>query len=101
MRYTRSTLAAACLTLVVSSAVLAQVGHTAGMLDPNLATEAELATIPNVTPALAKVIVAKRPFLRQADFNSALAELSKEQLAQVYSKAFVHVDLNSDRKSVV
>ena len=95
MPYARILSAAACLTLVISSTALAQVGRTAGMLDPNLATESELATIPNVTPALAKVILAKRPFLRQAEFNSALAELSKEQLAQVYSKAFVHVDLNS------
>jgi DNA uptake protein ComE-like DNA-binding protein len=82
-------------TLTLGTAAQAQVGRTAGMLDPNLATEAELAAVPNITPALAKTIVEKRPFLRQADFNAVLAGLSKEQLAQTYSKAFVHLNLNT------
>lgn len=73
----------------------AQVGRTAGMIDPNLATEGELTAIPHITPALARTIVAKRPFLRQADFDAALSGLSREQRTQVYAKAFVHLDLNS------
>jgi DNA uptake protein ComE-like DNA-binding protein len=95
MRRTTRTLVAALAAVALSTTVQAQVGRTAGMLDPNLATEAELLTVPNITPALAKAILEKRPFLRQGDFNAALAGLSKEQLAQTYSKAFVHLNLNT------
>lgn len=64
------------------------------MLDPNLATDAELTTVPNITATLAASLVAKRPFLRQADFDAALGALTKEQRTQVYAKAFVHLILN-------
>jgi len=95
MRSTARVVLAVLATLTLATTLEAQVGRTAGMVDPNLATEAELTAIPNITPALAKAIVDKRPFLRQADFNAALSSLSKEQLAQVYSRAFVHLNLNS------
>lgn len=96
--YTARILVAAFAALALAyptTSASAQVGRTAGMIDPNLATEGELAAIPHITPALAKVIVAKRPFLRQADFDAALSALSREQRTQVYAKAFVHLDLNS------
>ncbi|MBK7831066.1 MAG: hypothetical protein IPJ56_01635 [Gemmatimonadetes bacterium] len=85
--------ALAAATLATSAR--AQVGRTAGMLDPNLATEAELTAVPNVTPALAKTIIGKRPFLRPSDFTSVLAGLSKEQQAQTYAKLWLHLDLNT------
>jgi DNA uptake protein ComE-like DNA-binding protein len=97
MRTTARLLAAFSLTAFAVVPVHAQVGRTAGMIDPNLATEAELTAVPNITPAIAKAIIGKRPLLRQADFNAVLtgAGLGKEQLAQVYGKAFVHLNLNS------
>lgn len=85
----------AAFAIAASTPAHAQVGRTAGMLDPNLATEAELAALPNVSADLAKTLVSKRPFLRQADFDAALAGLTKEQRTQVYAKAFVHLNLNS------
>ncbi len=85
--------ALAAATLATSAR--AQVGRTAGMLDPNLATEAELTAVPNVTPELAKSIIGKRPFLRPSDFTSVLAGLSKEQQAQTYAKLWLHLDLNT------
>jgi DNA uptake protein ComE-like DNA-binding protein len=85
--------ALAAATLATSAR--AQVGRTAGMLDPNLATEAELTAVPNVTPELAKTIIGKRPFLRPSDFTSVLAGLSKEQQAQTYAKLWLHLDLNT------
>lgn len=88
-------LSLAIVALTAPAPARAQVGHTAGMLDPNLATEAELATLPNVSAGLARTLVSKRPFLRQADFDAALAGLTKEQRTQVYGKAFVHLNLNS------
>lgn len=96
MRTSRYLLVALALAAVASTAP-AQVGRTAGMIDPNLATEAELTAVPHITPAIAKAIIDKRPLLRQADFNAVLAGagLGKEQLAQVYAKAFVHLNLNT------
>lgn len=91
---------AGMITTALSFAVLAttaqaQVGRTAGMLDPNLATEAELTAVPNITPELAKTIIGKRPFLRPSDFTTVLAGLSKEQQAQTYAKLWLHLDLNT------
>jgi DNA uptake protein ComE-like DNA-binding protein len=87
-------LAAASLT-AFASALPAQVGRTAGMLDPNLATEAELATVPNVTPALAKSIVEKRPILATSDFLALFSTLTKEQQAQTFAKLWLHINLNT------
>lgn len=86
---------AALAALILAAPISAQVGRTNGMLDPNLATEAELATVPHLTPAHIKAILEKRPFLRPADFNAVLTGLSKEQLAAVYGRTFVHLNLNT------
>lgn len=86
---------ASCAMLTLTPVLHAQVGRTPGMLDPNIATEAELTAVPHITPALAKTIVERRPFLRQADFNTVLSSLGKEQLAQVYARVFVHLNLNT------
>ena len=40
----------------------AQVGKSVGLLDANRATEQELMTVPNMTAALAKTIIEKRPY---------------------------------------
>lgn len=97
-RLTR-TIAALVATALTAAALTttaqAQVGRTAGMLDPNLATEAELAAVPNITPELAKTIVGKRPFLRPSEFTAVLAGLTKEQQAQTYAKLWLHLNLNS------
>lgn len=88
-------LVTALATAMLATSARAQVGRTAGMLDPNLATEAELTAVPNITPELAKTIIGKRPFLRPSDFTSVLASLSKEQQAQTYAKLWLHLDLNT------
>ncbi|MCC6772108.1 MAG: hypothetical protein IT360_12935 [Gemmatimonadaceae bacterium] len=94
MRRTTILFTTALAAVSLAAAAHAQVGRTAGMLDPNLATEAELVTVPNITADLARSLVAKRPFLRQAEFDAALSALTAEQRAQVYAKAFVHLNLN-------
>ena len=88
-------LVTALATATLATSARAQVGRTAGMLDPNLATEAELTAVPNITPELAKTIIGKRPFLRPSDFTTVLAGLSKEQQAQTYAKLWLHLDLNT------
>lgn len=77
------------------TSIQAEVGKSS-LLDPNLATEAELAALPHMNAALVKGIVEKRPFLTMTELNAFLSQqLSAEQLSDVYEKAFIHIDLNT------
>ena len=82
--------------LVIPSALTAQVGASQGVLDPNVAGEAEMTALPHMTPALAKGIVAARPFLSTAAFGEHLSKsLTAEQRAELFVKLFVAIDLNT------
>ena len=87
------------LMVVVAAAVAlpAQVAKSLGVKDANTMPEAELAAIPNVTPAIAKAIVGKRPFVSITELNALLLAqgLTAEQAMAVYPKAFVHINLNT------
>lgn len=50
-----------------------------------------------MTPAIAKALVAKRPFLSITELHAFLLGqgLTAEQAAAVYPKAFVHINLNT------
>ena len=89
--------AATALVLAATASVGAQVGKSLGVKDANTMSEAELAAIPSVTPAIAKAIVAKRPFVSITELNSLLLSqgLTQEQANAVYGKAFVHINLNT------
>ena len=89
------------LALATSSITHGQVG--AGILDANLVPEAELATLPGMTPAIAKAAVAARPFASIVDFNKFLVDqkVAKEQIDAFYQKAFVHVNLNTGTKDEI
>ena len=73
----------------------AQVGKPVTIVDANLVTEAALAKLPHMTPALAKTVVAKRPFKTVKDLDSALSSLTKEQRTELYGKLFVPINLNT------
>ena len=93
--------------LVISSLVLAlvlgNVGNVteaqvgAGLADLNGVPEATLAAMPGMTPAIAKAFVAARPFPTIVEANAFLVgqKVTPEQLAALYEKAFVHVNLNT------
>ena len=89
--------------MLVSSPATAQVGKGASFTDPNRATEQELLALPNVTPALAKEIVAKRPFLTFKAFDAVVsaAGLTAEQKTELYGKSWVHVNLNTAAKEEI
>ncbi|MBI3934594.1 MAG: hypothetical protein HY316_07850 [Acidobacteria bacterium] len=98
----RTAIALALMAFLVTSAtpVPSQVGRPAsqggGVLDPNLATAQQLAALPHLHATLAKALVEKRPFLSMTDLNVLLSQsLSKEQLAELYAKMFLHVNLNT------
>ncbi len=73
----------------------AQVGQ--GLADLNAVPEATLATMPGMTPAIAKAFVAARPFATIVEANAFLVgqKVAPEQLTALYEKAFVHLNLNT------
>ena len=65
-------------------------------MNPDLASEKEILALPHMTAALAKSIMEQRPFLSMADLNTLLSKtLSKDQLAELYGKMFVQINLNT------
>ena len=78
-----------------TSPAAAQVGK--GLIDLNSAPETELAALPNVTPAIVKGLLEKRPFATIVEANTYLMSqsLTADQLTEIYRKAFVHVNLNT------
>ena len=89
------TVTALGLALAFASSVSAQVGK--GLIDLNSAPEKELAALPNVTPAILKGLLEKRPFATIVEANTYLTSqsLTADQLTEIYRKAFVHVNLNT------
>ena len=90
------------VALVSPLAVDAQVGRKVTIIDANLATEEELRAVPNLTPALVSQIVSRRPFATTTELNAVLSgPLSKEQVAQVYERIFVPLNLNTASKEEI
>jgi DNA uptake protein ComE-like DNA-binding protein len=96
---TRVLAAVAIIVAVASQAQLAhaQVGKSVTIADANTISEADLANLPGLTPALAKTLVAKRPFLSVTALDQALtgAGLTREQITTLYGRIFIHINLNS------
>jgi DNA uptake protein ComE-like DNA-binding protein len=97
-----STLLAA-LTLVLVAPATAQVGPSLGVKDANTVPEAELAAMTHMTPAIAKAIVEKRPFNSITELNTLLLAqgLTAAQAMEFYTKAFVHVNLNTGTREEI
>ena len=85
---------AASLAFVTDSE--AQVGNAPGIVNPNLAGEAELLALPHVNHALVVQIVGQRPFLSMVALHALLSQsLDEDQLADLYAGLFVPINLNS------
>ncbi len=100
MKQTRSlmitTIASIVIVLGLSGPIRAQVGHSLGLVNPDLASEKELLALPHMNAKIVKEIMERRPFLKMADLNALLAQsLNKEQLADIYGKMFVQINLNT------
>ena len=89
----RLLLAAAIVAPLPASA---QLGRQMGLIDPNVATEAELLAVPNMTASVVKELMAKRPFMNIVELNTWLLTqgLTQEKLNEAYMKMFIHVNLN-------
>ncbi len=88
--------------LVVISAVLiagplaAQVGNNETVLNPNRATDDDLAGLPHMTTELMAEIENHRPFLRMADFDAVVGKhVEGEQRGALYATLFVPINLNT------
>ena len=81
----------------------AQVGKSVTVVDANTIAEADLAKLPAMTPAIAKSLVAKRPFLSVTALDQALTGtgLTREQITALYGRIFVHVNLNTASKEEI
>ena len=88
---------ATVLAICLSAAVSAQVGKSQGVVDANTATEQVLLTAPGMTPAIVKALLAARPFGSITELNTFLLgqKLTQAQAGQFYTKAFVHINLNT------
>ena len=92
----KATMVALILALALSNIGQAQVGRSEGLVNPDLANEKELLSLPHMNATLVKDIMERRPFLKMSDLNSFLApSLRKEQLAELYGKMFVQINLNT------
>ena len=82
---------------LLAAPVAAQIGKSQGVVDVNTAAEADLAKMPHLTPAIAKALAGKRPFMSILDLNAFLLGqgLTQEQANELYGKAFVHINLNT------
>ena len=98
----RAALSAIAMAIVcVLAQPHAQVGQ--GLLDANTAPEAELAAVAPLTPAIAKALVEKRPFMSSVELNTFLLSqsLTPAQASEVYKKVFVHVNLNTGTREEI
>ncbi len=88
---------ALALALFLASPAFAQVGKSLGVVDANTASEADLTAMPGMTPAIAKTLVAARPFDGIVALNTFLLgqKLTQEQASAFYQKAFIHINLNT------
>jgi DNA uptake protein ComE-like DNA-binding protein len=91
----RRTAAAVAIACLAWTAAHAQVGK--GLIDPNVASEKELLSLPHLSPAIVKAMMAQRPFPGIVEWNAFLVgqKLTAEQAAEIYRRAFIHVNLNT------
>ena len=82
---------------MLSTPVRAQ---AAKLIDANKATESELQQLPSMTPAIAKGVVARRPFKTVVELNKFLVDqkLTPAQTKAFYGKAFIPINLNTGTK---
>jgi len=95
-------LVALAFALDFGSTLHAQVGK-GSIIDVNTAAEKDLLALPQMTPAIVKGIIEKRPFASIVELNAYLTSqsLTPAQLNELYGKAFIHVNLNTATKEEI
>ena len=95
-------LVALAFALEFGSILHAQVGK-GSIVDVNTAAEKDLLALPQMTPAIVKGIIEKRPFASIVELNAYLTSqsLTPAQLNELYGKAFIHMNLNTGTKEEI
>ena len=85
------------LALLLAVPALAQVGKSQGVVDANTISEADLTKLPGMTPAIAKALIAARPFDSITALNTFLLgqKLTQDQANALYRNIFVNINLNT------
>lgn len=85
------------LALFLAIPAAAQVGKSLGVVDANTVAEADLVKMPGMTPAIARALVAARPFDNIVALNTFLLgqKLTPERAMEFYKSAFIHINLNA------
>ena len=85
------------LALLLAAPAVAQVGKSQGLVDANTISEADLAKLPGMTPAIAKALIAARPFDNITALNTFLLaqKLTQDQANALYRNIFVNINLNT------
>ena len=89
------------VVLLAASGASAQVAK--GLVDPNVASEKELLSLPHMTAPIVKALLERRPFLSATDLQAFLVsqKLTAQQATDFYGKAFVHVNLNTGTRDEI
>lgn len=75
--------------------VTAQVGENHGLVNPNLASSAEMAALPGITSAVASAIEGARPFLRISELHAVISQhVAEASWEGVYRAMWLPIDLN-------
>ena len=81
---------------LLAAASVASAQANQPVLNPNSATEKELLSLPNMTPALAKSILAAKPFKSIVSLNGVVSPvLTEAQRKELYVRLFVPINLNT------
>ena len=85
------------MTLALTAGMNGQVGKSLGVVDANTVAEKDLLTFPHMTPAIVKGLIEKRPFASITELQAYLLSqnLTAAQAMEFYSKAFIHINLNT------
>jgi len=102
-RFFLTMLGALTLAVTINGPLHGQVGKSLGVVDVNIASEQDLLKFPHMTAAIVKGIVDKRPFNSITELNAYLLgqKLTQEQAMEFYTKAFVHVNLNTGTREEI
>ena len=85
------------VTFALTTGINGQVGKSLGVVDANTVAEKDLLTFPHMTPAIVKGLIEKRPFASITELQAYLLSqnLTAAQAMEFYTKAFVHINLNT------
>ena len=79
----------------------AQVGNNSAVLNPDIASEAELAGVPHLDTALVAAIVEQRPFADMSELDALLGTLSETERGETYAKLFLPINLNTASRAEI